>query len=167
MTILDEVLGRWQTSIAGHRPEEVAALFTSDAVFQGLHPYSVGRSGVAEYYDSQPLGMTVAYRILSERALGEATVGWIEAEFSFVCMHGSGLRSLPPFQSHQAVTNLPNVCHTKMRIHATRQTNAKDPKQIPPPRAPAYLGIPQNNAPDSPNRHRPTRPSSESTSQYH
>jgi hypothetical protein len=83
MTILDEVLGRWQTAIAGHRPEEVAALFTSDAVFQGLHPYSVGRAGVAEYYDSQPLGMTVAYRILSERVLGEATVGWIEAEFSF------------------------------------------------------------------------------------
>jgi len=83
VTILDEVLGRWQTAIAGHRPEEVAALFTSDAVFQGLHPYSVGRAGVAEYYDSQPLGMTVAYRILSERALGEATVGWIEAEFSF------------------------------------------------------------------------------------
>jgi hypothetical protein len=84
MTVLDEVLGRWQKAIAEHRPDDIAALFTEDAVFQGLHPYSVGRAGVAAYYDSQPPGLTVAFRVLSARPIGAATVGWIEAEFSFV-----------------------------------------------------------------------------------
>jgi hypothetical protein len=84
MTTLDEVLGRWQKAIAEHRPEEVAALFTEDAVFQGLHPYSVGRAGVSRYYDSQPLGMTVAYEVLQNRQEGNVTIGWIEADFSFV-----------------------------------------------------------------------------------
>ena len=83
MTVLDEVLGRWQKAIAGHRPEEVAALFTEDAVFQGLHPFSIGRAGVAAYYDSQPLGMTVAYTVLKARPVGPGVVGWIEAEFGF------------------------------------------------------------------------------------
>jgi hypothetical protein len=84
MTALDEVLGRWQKAIAEHHPEEVASLFTEDAVFQGLHPFSVGRPGVEEYYASQPLGMTVAYKVLKARQKGDVIVGWIEAEFSFV-----------------------------------------------------------------------------------
>jgi hypothetical protein len=83
MTVLEEVLGRWQKAIAEHRPGDVAALFAEDAVFQGLHPFSVGRRGVADYYDSQPLGMTVTYRTVRERAIGPATVGWIQAEFAF------------------------------------------------------------------------------------
>ena len=39
-------------AIDAHDPERVAAVFTEDAIFQGLHPYSVGREGVADYYDS-------------------------------------------------------------------------------------------------------------------
>jgi hypothetical protein len=83
MRTLDEVLGRWQKAIAEHRPEEVAALFTEDAVFQGLHPFSIGRPGVAAYYDAQPLAMTVSYRVIREWEQGGVTLGWIEAEFGF------------------------------------------------------------------------------------
>jgi hypothetical protein len=50
----------------------------------GLHPYSVGRQGVADYYDSQPLGMTAAYRILETRQLSDDLVlGYLSVDFSF------------------------------------------------------------------------------------
>jgi hypothetical protein len=52
--VLRDVLDRWKGAIDAHEPQHVAATFTSDAIFQGLHPYGVGRKAVAEYYDSQP-----------------------------------------------------------------------------------------------------------------
>jgi NAD(P)-dependent dehydrogenase (short-subunit alcohol dehydrogenase family) len=85
MTVLPNLLDAWQQAIDGHHPEQVADLFTEDAVFQGLHPYSIGRAGVQEYYAGQPAGMTVAYRILQTRELTDDVVlGWVEAEFTFV-----------------------------------------------------------------------------------
>ena len=83
-TELREALAAWQRGIDAHRPQEVAALFTPDAVFQGLRPYTVGRAGIAAYYDSQPLGMTVDYRILETRQLAdEVVLGWVAADFHF------------------------------------------------------------------------------------
>ena len=59
-------------------------MFTEDAIFQGLRPYSVGRDGVADYYDSQPLGMTVTYRMLETRRPTEDLVlGYVRADFAF------------------------------------------------------------------------------------
>jgi uncharacterized protein (TIGR02246 family) len=82
--ILRGVLDAWKTAVDAHDPQRVASLFTEDAIFQGLHPYSVGRQGIAEYYDSQPPGMTAAYRILETRRLAdELVLGYLEAEFSF------------------------------------------------------------------------------------
>ncbi|WP_053850988.1 nuclear transport factor 2 family protein [Streptomyces sp. NRRL B-24085] len=82
--ILSGVLDRWKSGVDAHRPEHVAALFTEDAVFQGLHPYSVGRQGVAEYYDSQPPGLKAAYRILETRRPADGLVlGYLDVEFSF------------------------------------------------------------------------------------
>jgi hypothetical protein len=52
----------------------VLDVFTEDAIFQGLRPYSVGRQGVADYYDAQPGGMTVTYRILETRRPTEELV---------------------------------------------------------------------------------------------
>jgi hypothetical protein len=78
-----EVLDAWQRGIAEHQPQKVAALFTEDAIFQGLKPYTVGRAGIAAYYDSQPLGMTVDYRILREKTVGGVEIGWVEADFHF------------------------------------------------------------------------------------
>ncbi|OBK56627.1 hypothetical protein A5657_09110 [Mycobacterium kubicae] len=77
-------MDRWRAGIDAHEPQRVAALFTDDAIFQGLRPYSVGPQGVYEYYDSQPSGMTVAYRILESRRLsGEVLLGYLRADFSY------------------------------------------------------------------------------------
>ncbi|WP_327070712.1 SgcJ/EcaC family oxidoreductase [Kitasatospora sp. NBC_01250] len=82
--VLRGVLDRWKAAVDAHEPHQVAALFTPDAVFQGLHPYSVGPQGVAEYYASQPLGMTAAYRILETRQLTEDLVlGYLSVDFAF------------------------------------------------------------------------------------
>jgi len=82
--ILRGVLDQWKAAVDGHEPEEVAARFTEDAIFQGLHPYSVGRDGVAAYYASQPLGMTARYEILETRRLAEDVVlGYQNVVFGF------------------------------------------------------------------------------------
>ena len=83
--ILRGVLDQWKAGIDAHEPQAVAAVFTEDAIFQGLRPYSVGRDGVAEYYDSQPLGMSVSYRILETRRPSvELVVGYLRADFVFL-----------------------------------------------------------------------------------
>jgi uncharacterized protein (TIGR02246 family) len=82
--ILRSVLDEWKAGIDGHQPQTVAAVFTDDVVFQGLRPYSVGRDGVAEYYDGQPLGMTVSYQVLqTRRPTAELVVGYVRAAFAF------------------------------------------------------------------------------------
>ena len=84
-TALREVLDRWKSGVDAHEPERVAAVFTDEALFQGLHPYSIGRPGVAEYYASQPLGMTAEYEILESRRLADDLVfGYMRVYFSFV-----------------------------------------------------------------------------------
>ena len=78
------VLDEWKAGVDAHQPQKVAALFAEDAIFQGLRPYSVGRDGVAKYYDSQPLGMMVAYRILeTRRPTEELVLGYVRADFMF------------------------------------------------------------------------------------
>jgi NAD(P)-dependent dehydrogenase (short-subunit alcohol dehydrogenase family) len=70
----------------GRRPRtrEGRALFTGDAIFQGLHPYSVGRRGVADYYASQPLGMTADYRVLETRRLADdLELAYLAVDFGF------------------------------------------------------------------------------------
>jgi hypothetical protein len=82
--ILRGVLDRWKAGIDAHQPERVAEVFTEDAIFQGLHPYSVGRQGVIGYYASQPDGMTVTYRILETRSPAAGlVVGYVSADFAF------------------------------------------------------------------------------------
>ncbi|OQQ13360.1 hypothetical protein B0675_37875 [Streptomyces sp. M41(2017)] len=82
--ILRDVLDRWKAGVDAHEPHRVAAQFTEDAIFQGLHPYSTGRRGVAAYYDSQPLGMEAAYQVLETRRLSQDLVlGYLAVDFSF------------------------------------------------------------------------------------
>jgi uncharacterized protein (TIGR02246 family) len=82
--ILRGVLDEWKAAVDAHEPERVADCFTEDAIFQGLHPYGVGRQGIAEYYASQPLGMTADYRILETRQLADGLVlGYMSVDFSF------------------------------------------------------------------------------------
>jgi uncharacterized protein (TIGR02246 family) len=84
-SVLRGVLDQWKAAVDAHEPQRVAALFTEDAIFQGLHPYSVGRRGVADYYDAQPNGMAAGYRILETRQLADDLVlGYLRVDFSFV-----------------------------------------------------------------------------------
>ncbi|MFE3260109.1 YybH family protein [Nocardia sp. NPDC059091] len=82
--ILRTVLDQWKRAVDQHEPQRVASYFTEDAIFQGLHPYTVGRAGVAEYYDSQPVGLAAEYRILETRRLTDDLVlGYLDVDFSF------------------------------------------------------------------------------------
>jgi muconolactone delta-isomerase len=82
--VLDAVLTRWKAAVDAHQPEQVAALFTDDAIFQGLHPYTVGPAGVAAYYAAQPAGMTAQYRLRETRALSDGLVlGYLTVDFGF------------------------------------------------------------------------------------
>ncbi|GGT03406.1 YybH family protein [Streptomyces chromofuscus] len=79
------VMDRWKSAVDAHEPQRVADCFTADAIFQGLRPYSVGRPGIAAYYDSQPLGLAAEYEILETRVLAEdAVLGYLSVDFSFV-----------------------------------------------------------------------------------
>jgi len=82
--VLSGVMDRWKAAVGAHEPHKVASYFTEDAIFQGLHPYSVGREGVAEYYDSQPLGLAAEYEVLETRTLAEdVLLGYLSVDFSF------------------------------------------------------------------------------------
>ena len=116
--VLREVLDEWKAGVDAHDPERVAAVFTDDAIFQGLHPYSIGPRGVAEYYDSQPLGMKAAYTILETRRMSENLVlGYLNVTFSFtdrpslfVYLRIVATRGTASWQiSHYQVSYLPNA----------------------------------------------------------
>ncbi|MET9630219.1 hypothetical protein ABZX92_22395 [Lentzea sp. NPDC006480] len=82
---IEQVMNRWKDAVDAHEPERVASNFTEDAIFQGLHPYGVGRKAVAEYYDSQPIGMKAEYEVLETRELADdLTLGYLDVDFSFV-----------------------------------------------------------------------------------
>src|SRR5262249_32952837 len=82
--VLRTVLDQWKSAIDVHDPKRVASLFTDDAIFQGLHPYSVGPAGVAEYYDAQPIGMTPSYEIRETRRLADDLIlGYLTVDFAF------------------------------------------------------------------------------------
>jgi uncharacterized protein (TIGR02246 family) len=81
---LRDALDRWKAGIDAHQPERVSEVFTEDAIFQGLRPYSVGRQGVIDYYASQPVGLTVEYQILQTRRLAaDQVLGYVHADFTF------------------------------------------------------------------------------------
>ena len=82
--ILHDVLDQWKSAVDAHDPKRVATYFTDDAIFQGLHPYTVGPQGVADYYASQPLGMAATYRILeTRRPTDNLILGYLSVDFTF------------------------------------------------------------------------------------
>jgi uncharacterized protein (TIGR02246 family) len=82
--ILTGVLDEWADGIRAHEPERVAAHFTEDAVFQGFDLVrTVGRPGIAAYYDKQPLGLTASYTILERRRISaDALVVYADVDFT-------------------------------------------------------------------------------------
>jgi uncharacterized protein (TIGR02246 family) len=82
--LLRSVLDTWKAAVDTHQPQQVAAVFTDDAIFQGLHPYTVGPQGVADYYAAQPCGMTADYTILEIRRLHDDLIlAYLSVDFSF------------------------------------------------------------------------------------
>jgi hypothetical protein len=82
--ILDSVLNPWRQAVDAHDSDRAASYFTDDVIFQGLHPYSVGPKSVAEYYASQPIGMTAVYTIEETRRLADDLVlGYLGVDFAF------------------------------------------------------------------------------------
>lgn len=82
--VIKEVLDDWKAAIDSQQPEQLRELFTVDAIFQGLRPYSVGRQGVVDYYSTQRPGMTVEYEVLQTRAVGpDRALGYVRADFAF------------------------------------------------------------------------------------
>ena len=78
------VMDAWKSAVDAHEPRKVASLFAADAVFQGLHPYGVGREAVVEYFESQPVGLEVAYTIMETRQIAEdAVLAFLRVEGSF------------------------------------------------------------------------------------
>jgi uncharacterized protein (TIGR02246 family) len=76
-----EVLDRWRAAFDGHLLDEMAQLFTSDALFQGFGPEPVsGRDAVRAYYEAVPghrrahVGDVRSYRIGEDVAGGFAGV---------------------------------------------------------------------------------------------
>ncbi|MGY0386081.1 nuclear transport factor 2 family protein [Nocardioides sp. WG-D5] len=80
---LRNVLDQWATAIAEHRPADVAALFTEDALFQGFDPApGTGRDYISSYYAKQPIGLRAEYELLSTRAIAtDALVGYARVLF--------------------------------------------------------------------------------------
>jgi ketosteroid isomerase-like protein len=82
--ILRDVLDQWKSAVDAHDSARVATYFTDDAIFQGLHPYTVGPAGVAGYYDSQPIGMTARYTVRETRRLAaDLVLGYLTVDFAF------------------------------------------------------------------------------------
>ncbi|MUM34378.1 hypothetical protein FZI93_23165, partial [Mycobacterium sp. CBMA361] len=61
--VLQRVLDTWREGVNSGDPLRVSEVFTDDAIFQGLKPYSVGQEGVFDYYAGLPDGMTVEFEI--------------------------------------------------------------------------------------------------------
>jgi uncharacterized protein (TIGR02246 family) len=64
------VLDKWAAAVTERRLDDVASMFTRQALFQGFDPMpGFGRAYVHSYYDKQPIGLTPTYRMLSAREI--------------------------------------------------------------------------------------------------
>jgi len=78
------VLDPWKAAVDAPDPNSVAPLFTEDALFPGLHPYTAGRQGVADYYAYQPIGLTAEYRVLeTRRPASDFVYGYLSVDSAF------------------------------------------------------------------------------------
>jgi uncharacterized protein (TIGR02246 family) len=82
--VVTAVFQRWATAIRAHRPQDVASVFTEDAIFQGFdETHSVGRLAVAAYYAKQPIGLSAAFRILELRSFaGGDLLAYLGVDFA-------------------------------------------------------------------------------------
>lgn len=82
--VLAGLLDAWQSAFDRHRPAEMASLFSTDALFQGISPsLRRGRKEIAAYYADVPEGTTARVGVLGEARLSERLVsGFADVTFT-------------------------------------------------------------------------------------
>ncbi len=82
--VLATVLGDWQGAFNEHRAADLSAMFTEDALFQGVSPQPVvGRAAIRRYYDNVAEGTTASVKVLDGIQLRENIVtGIADVDFS-------------------------------------------------------------------------------------
>ncbi|WNF28398.1 nuclear transport factor 2 family protein [Streptomyces sp. C11-1] len=74
--VLGDLLQEWQSRFNEPDPERAAALFTEDALFQGLFPEPVtGPESIAGYYRQVPPGTRAIARVLHAYRGGDDWIG--------------------------------------------------------------------------------------------
>jgi uncharacterized protein (TIGR02246 family) len=83
-SVLLQILDRWAEAVRLHQTDLVASYFTEDAVFQGFdRTHTVGRPGVADYYDKQPVGLSPAFTVRELRPMSDdAFLAFVDVDFS-------------------------------------------------------------------------------------
>lgn len=83
--VLAESLVAWKLAFDRHRPEDMAGLFSPDALFHGLSPTLLtGRKEIFGYYDALPPGITATFQIVQARQLAQHLVcGFAAVRFTY------------------------------------------------------------------------------------
>jgi uncharacterized protein (TIGR02246 family) len=73
---VDDLLARWKTAFDAHRTDDLTALFTPDALFQGFGPEVLrGKEAVRAYYAAVPEVRVADVSVLGTFAFGAETAG--------------------------------------------------------------------------------------------
>ncbi|MDA0636469.1 YybH family protein [Nonomuraea sp. CA-218870] len=82
--VLTRLLHDWQQAFNAHRPAGIAALFSQDALFQGISPkLGHGPQEIFDYYARVPRGTTAQVKVISGGQLSQETVhGFAEVTFT-------------------------------------------------------------------------------------
>lgn len=83
--VLAETLAHWKLAFDNHRPEDMAELFSPDAVFQGFTPALLtGREEIFGYYDALAPGVTTSFQVVQTRELAQNTIiGFAAVSFAY------------------------------------------------------------------------------------
>ncbi|MFD7135329.1 SgcJ/EcaC family oxidoreductase [Streptomyces sp. NPDC059894] len=83
-TVLPQLLADWKKAFDEHHVDDMGALFTEDALFQGFGPdVLVGREAVKGYYDALPDNRSTDFEVLHEYEVApEAVAGFADVTFS-------------------------------------------------------------------------------------
>lgn len=83
--VLAETLFLWKLAFNSHRPEDIAELFSPDALFQGLTPALLtGRDEIFEYYAALSPGITAGFQVGQSRQLTQSLVcGFAAVSFTY------------------------------------------------------------------------------------
>jgi uncharacterized protein (TIGR02246 family) len=89
--VLTKILGDWQAAFNEHQVNDLCAMFTEDALFQGVSPQPVvGRAAIRRYYDNVAEGTTARVEVLEGTQLRENIVTGI-ADVTFTTSEGDAM----------------------------------------------------------------------------